>query len=58
MLWPHYSGNSPWLDELRADAEQGLRRARLTEVLEKLHQDTQRFSRQPGSGQLTTPLPR
>lgn len=57
-LWPHYSEDSPWLDELRADAEQGLRRAGLTEVIEKLHEDTQRFSRKPSSGQLATPLPR
>ncbi len=57
-LWPHDSGHSPWLDELRADAEKGLRRAGLTEVIEKLHQDTQRFSRQPSSDLLATPLPR
>lgn len=48
-LWPHYSGHSPWLDELRADAEQGLRRAGLIEVVKQLHTDTQRFSRQPSS---------
>ncbi|WP_312680267.1 hypothetical protein [Stutzerimonas nitrititolerans] len=54
-LWPHFSEYSPWLDELRADAEQGLRRAELTEVIEKLHEDTQRFSRRPSSGQLVTP---
>lgn len=57
-LWPHFSGHSPWLVELRADAEQGLRRAGLAEVIEKLHQDTQRFSRQPSSNLLATPLPR
>lgn len=57
-LWPHFSGHAPWLDELRADAEQGLRRAELTEVLEQLHNDTLRFSHKPSSGQLTTPLPR
>jgi hypothetical protein len=57
-LWPHCSGHSPWLDELRADAEQGLRRAGLTEVIETLHQDTLRFSRQPSSDLLATPLPR
>ncbi len=56
--WPHYSGHYPWLDELRADAEQGLRRAGLSEVIEQLHQDTQRFSRQPSRRQLATPLPR
>lgn len=54
-LWPHYSGHSPWLDELRAEAEQGLRRAGLTEVLEQLHNDTLRFSRKPSSGHLATP---
>lgn len=57
-LWPHYSGHSPWLDELRADAEQGLRRAGLTEVLEQLHNDTLRFSRKPSSGHLATPAAR
>lgn len=57
-LWPHLSGHSPWLDELRAEAEQGLRRARLTEIVEGLQTDTQRFSRQPSSGQLPTALPR
>ena len=57
-LWPHYSGHSPWLDELRADAEQGLRRAGLTEVIEQLNTDTQRFSRQPSVVQLATPLAR
>lgn len=57
-LWPHFSGHSPWLDELRTDAEQGLRRAGLAEVIEKLHQDTQRFSLQPSSLLLATPLPR
>lgn len=57
-LWPHCSGHSPWLDELRAEAEQGLRRAGLTEVLEQLHNDTLRFSRKPSSGQLAAPLPR
>lgn len=57
-LWPHYSEHSPWLSELRADAEQGLRRAGLTEVIEKLHEDAQRFSRKPSSGQLAAPLPR
>ncbi|MEK8081743.1 hypothetical protein [Pseudomonas sp. XK-1] len=57
-LWPHYSGHSPWLDELRADAEQGLRRTGLAEVIETLHHDTQRFSRHPSSDLLTTPLPR
>lgn len=53
-LWPHFSGHSPWLHELRADAEQGLRRAGLTEVVEQVHVDTQRFSRRPGNGQLAT----
>ena len=57
-LWPHCSGHSPWLDELRAEAEQGLRRAGLTEVLEQLHNDTLRFSRKPSSGQLAAPVPR
>lgn len=57
-LWAHHSENSPWLDGLRADAEQGLHRAGLTEVIEQLHEDTQRFSRKPGSGQLAAPLPR
>lgn len=45
-LWPHFSGHSPWLNQLRAEAEQGLRRASLTEVVERLHFDTLRFSRQ------------
>ena len=49
-LWPHFSGHSPWLDALRAEAEEGLLRAGLTEVVERLHTDTQRFSRQPSSG--------
>lgn len=49
-LWPHFSGNSPWLDALRVEAEEGLLRAGLTEVVERLHADTQRFSRQPSSG--------
>lgn len=55
-LWPHFSGHSPWLDELRADAEQGLRRAGLIEVIEQLHADTQRFSRQPCDRHLATTL--
>ena len=54
-LWPHYSGHYPWLDELRAEAKQGLLRAGLTEVLEQLQNDTLRFSRKPSSGQLATP---
>lgn len=57
-LWPHFSGHSPWLDDLRAEAEQGLRRAGLSEVIEGLQTDTLRFSRRPDTGQLTTPLSR
>ena len=56
-LWPHFSGHSPWLDELRADAEQGLRRAGLTEVIEQLHADIRRFSRQPCDRPLASILP-
>lgn len=48
-LWPHFSGHSPWLDALRAEAEEGLLSAGLTEVVERLHTDTQRFSLQPSS---------
>ncbi|HHZ6872720.1 TPA: hypothetical protein ACWLT0_003899 [Pseudomonas aeruginosa] len=48
-LWPHFSGHSPWLDALRAEAEEGLLGAGLTEVVEQLHTDTQRFSRQLSS---------
>ncbi|MDF3935515.1 hypothetical protein [Pseudomonas citronellolis] len=57
-LWPHFSGHSPWLDALRAEAEEGLLLAGSTEVLERLHDDTQRFSRQPSSGPLPTALAR
>lgn len=51
-LWPHFSGHSPWLDELRADAEQGLRRAGLTEVIDRLQAGIHRFAPRPGNGQL------
>lgn len=57
-LWPHFSGHSPWLDALRAEAEEGLLRAGLTEVVEQLHTDTQRFSRQPSSSQSPAALAR
>ena len=57
-LWPHFSGHSPWLDELRAEAEQGLRRAGLAEVIEMLHTDTLRFSRPTNNCPLTSPLSR
>ena len=57
-LWPHFSGHSPWLDELREDAEQGLCRAGLSDVAERLQTDTQRFSRQPSIGQLAVAPPR
>ncbi|MCU1718181.1 hypothetical protein [Pseudomonas sp. 5P_3.1_Bac2] len=45
-LWPHFSGHSPWLEQLRSDAEQGLRHAGLSEVLTTWHADVQRFARQ------------
>lgn len=57
-LWPHFSGHSPWLDALRAEAEEGLLRTGLTEVVERLHTDTQRFSRQPSSAPLPAALAR
>ncbi|WP_236208224.1 hypothetical protein [Pseudomonas tohonis] len=57
-LWPHFSGHSPWLDALRTEAEKGLLRAGLTDVVERLHTDTQRFSCQPSSGPSPTALAR
>ncbi len=54
-LWQHFSGHSPWLNQLRADAEQGLRRASLAEVVERLHFDTLRFSRQPSGDSAIAP---
>lgn len=48
-LWPHFSGRPTWLEELRADTEQGLCGAQLIEVVEKIRTDIQRFSRQPGT---------
>ncbi|MCF6753014.1 hypothetical protein [Aquipseudomonas alcaligenes] len=57
-LWPHFSGHSPWLDALRAEAEEGLLGAGLTEVVEQLHTDTQRFTRQLSSAPSPTPLSR
>lgn len=53
-LWPHFSGQSPWLNQLRAEAELGLNRTGLSEVAERIRCDTLRFSRQPSSGQLAT----
>ena len=44
-LWPHFSGNSPWLMELRQEAEQGLLAAGLDRIVEQLHIDEARFAR-------------
>ncbi|MNG12048.1 hypothetical protein D3C84_956330 [compost metagenome] len=56
-LWPHFSGYSPWLNQLRAEAEQGLRRASLAEVVERLHFDALRFSHPPIWRQCDGPVP-
>lgn len=57
-LWPHLSEHSPWLDALRAEAEEGLLGAGLTEVVEQLHTDTQRFFPQLSSSPSPTALSR
>lgn len=46
-LWPHFSGNAPWLEALRTKAEQSLLRAGLNAVVEQLHTDKQRFAPSP-----------
>lgn len=44
-LWPHFSGNSPWLMALRQEAKRGLLAAGLDRIVERLHKDEKCFAR-------------
>lgn len=44
-LWSHYSGSSPWLDQLRAEVEMSLMRAGMSDVVLKFRADSARWAR-------------
>ena len=43
-FWGHFSGDSPWLAQLREDTETSLLHAGLHEVVASIHHDRQRFA--------------
>ncbi|WP_418643481.1 hypothetical protein [Stutzerimonas kunmingensis] len=44
-FWGHFSGDSPWLVQLREDAETGLQQAGLHDVVASINHDRKRFAR-------------